>query len=99
MLRLSSSYTLPGTWRRLTVGGGVSAQSGYSEHERTQPIDNPGRAIWDARASWKIDEHWSVALNGNNLLDRKYYKATGDIDRGNYYGDPRNYVLTLRGDF
>ncbi|WP_024673760.1 TonB-dependent siderophore receptor [Pseudomonas syringae] len=99
MLRLSSSYNLPGAWRRLTVGGGVSAQSGYSEHESTQPIDNPGRAIWDARASWKIDEHWSVALNGNNLLDRKYYKATGDIDRGNYYGDPRNYVLTLRGDF
>ncbi|WP_164553104.1 TonB-dependent siderophore receptor [Pseudomonas viridiflava] len=99
MVRLSSSYTLPGTWRRLTVGGGVSAQSGYSEHETTQPIDNPGRAIWDARASWKIDEHWSVALNGNNLLDHKYYKATGDIDRGNYYGDPRNYVLTLRGDF
>ncbi|RMR02253.1 Ton-B dependent siderophore receptor [Pseudomonas syringae pv. helianthi] len=99
MLRLSSSYNLPGTWRRLTIGGGVSAQSGYSEHQSTQPIDNPGRAIWDARASWKIDEHWSVALNGNNLLDRKYYKATGDIDRGNYYGDPRNYVLTLRGDF
>ncbi|KPX33279.1 Outer membrane ferripyoverdine receptor [Pseudomonas coronafaciens pv. garcae] len=99
MLRLSSSYNLPGAWRRLTIGGGVSAQSGYSEHETTQPIDNPGRAIWDARASWKIDEHWSVALNGNNLLDHKYYKATGDIDRGNYYGDPRNYVLTLRGDF
>ncbi|OUM04589.1 TonB-dependent siderophore receptor [Pseudomonas syringae] len=99
MVRLSSRYTLPGTWRRLTVGGGVSAQSGYSTHASTQPIDNPGRAIWDARASWKIDEHWSVALNGNNLLDRTYYKATGDIDRGNYYGDPRNYVLTLRGDF
>lgn len=99
MLRLTSSYTLPGAWRRLSVGGGVSAQSGYSEHESTQPIDNAGRAIWDARVAWKIDEHWSVALNGNNLLDRKYYKATGDIDRGNYYGDPRNYVLTLRGDF
>ncbi|MBA1231553.1 TonB-dependent siderophore receptor [Pseudomonas viridiflava] len=99
LFRLTSSYTLPGAWHRLTVGAGVSAQSGYSEIESTQVIKNPGRAIWDARVSWKIDEHWSLALNGNNLLDRTYYKATGDTDRGNYYGDPRNYVLTVRGDF
>lgn len=99
MARISSNYTLPGAWRRLSVGAGVSAQSGYRETESTQVIENPGRAIWDARVSWKVDEHWSIALNGNNLLDRKYYKATGDIDRGNYYGDPRNYVLTVRGDF
>ncbi|CAM3136796.1 TonB-dependent siderophore receptor [Pseudomonas floridensis] len=99
LFRLSSSYTLPGAWNRLTLGAGVSAQSGYSKVESTQAIENPGRAIWDARVSWKLDEHWSIALNGNNLLDRTYYKATGDIDRGNYYGDPRNYVLTVRGDF
>ncbi|MFJ4145437.1 TonB-dependent siderophore receptor [Pseudomonas sp. NPDC089734] len=99
LFRMTGNYTLPGDWNRLTLGAGVSAQSGYSESESTVAIRNPGRAIWDARASWKIDENWSVALNGNNLLDRKYYKATGDIDRGNYYGDPRNFMLTLRGDF
>ena len=99
LLRLTTSYTLPGVWSRLTVGGGVSAQSGYSEHESQARIHNPGRAIWDARVAWKLDEHWTVALNGNNLLDRTYYRATGDIDRGNYYGDPRNFVMTLRGDF
>ena len=99
LLRLTSNYTLPGAWHRLSVGGGVSAQSGYSGKETTQEIHNPGRAIWDARVGWQLDEHWSVALNGNNLLDRKYYKATGDIDRGNYYGDPRNFVFTLRGEF
>ncbi|GFM56373.1 ligand-gated channel [Pseudomonas cichorii] len=99
LFRMSGNYTLPGAWNRLTLGAGVSAQSGYSEIESSAEIRNPGRAIWDARASWKIDENWSVALNGNNLLDRKYYKATGDVDRGNYYGDPRNYVLTLKGDF
>nr|WP_122317781.1 TonB-dependent siderophore receptor [Pseudomonas cichorii] len=99
LFRMSGNYTLPGAWKRLSVGTGVSAQSGYSETESAAEIKNPGRAIWDARASWKIDEHWTVALNGNNLLDRKYYKATGDIDRGNYYGDPRNYMLTLRGNF
>ncbi|RRV07248.1 TonB-dependent siderophore receptor [Pseudomonas sp. v388] len=99
LLRMTSSYTLPGAWQRLTLGGGVSAQSGYTEKESREDLENPGRAIWDARAAWKLDEHWTVALNGNNLLDRKYYKATGDTDRGNYYGDPRNFALTLRGDF
>lgn len=99
LLRVTTSYNLPGAWHRLTVGGGVSAQSGYTEKESVAPLENPGRAIWDARVAWKLDDHWTVALNGNNLLDRSYYKATGDIDRGNYYGDPRNFVLTLRGDF
>ncbi|MEG5263644.1 TonB-dependent siderophore receptor [Pseudomonas sp. JDS28PS106] len=99
LLRLTTAYTLPGAWNRLTVGGGVSAQSGYTEHESQAPIHNPGRAVWDGRVAWKLDDHWTLALNGNNLLDRKYYKATGDIDRGNYYGDPRNFVMTLRGDF
>lgn len=99
LLRVTTGYTLPGAWNRLTVGGGVSAQSGYTETQSQERLKNPGRAIWDARVAWKLDDHWTVALNGNNLLDRKYYRATGDIDRGNYYGNPRNFVFTLRGEF
>lgn len=98
MLRLSSSYNLPGAWNRLTVGAGVSADSGYKV-----PFDDnlgvSGRAIWDARASWKLDEHWRVSVNAENLFDRKYYVTSVANDRSNLYGEPRSYVLTLRGDF
>jgi len=62
-------------------------------------VANPGRAVWDARTAWQLDEHWKVALDLKNVLDRKYYEATGEVRRGSYYGAPRSYMLTLRGDF
>jgi outer membrane receptor for ferric coprogen and ferric-rhodotorulic acid len=98
MLRLSSSYNLPGAWNRLTLGAGLSADSGY-EVPSNDRLGVSGRAIWDARASWKLDENWRVSLNAENLFDRKYYVTSVATDRSNLYGAPRSYMLTLRGDF
>ncbi|MBV1810853.1 TonB-dependent siderophore receptor [Pseudomonas viridiflava] len=98
MLRLNTSYNLPGAWNRLTLGAGVSADSGYEVPSNDQ-LGVSGRAIWDARASWKLDENWRVSLNAENLFDRKYYSTAVATDRSNVYGEPRSYVLTLRGDF
>ncbi|SHN30795.1 outer-membrane receptor for ferric coprogen and ferric-rhodotorulic acid [Pseudomonas asturiensis] len=98
MLRLNTSYNLPGAWNRLTLGAGVSADSGYEVPSNDQ-LGVAGRAIWDARASWKLDENWRVSLNAENLFDRKYYSTAVATDRSNVYGEPRSYVLTLRGDF
>ncbi|MFJ4145438.1 TonB-dependent siderophore receptor [Pseudomonas sp. NPDC089734] len=98
MLRLNTSYNLPGEWNRLTLGAGVSADSGYSVPSNNQ-LGVAGSAVWDARAAWKIDEHWTVALNAENLFDRKYYTTAVALNRSNLYGEPRSYVLTLRGDF
>lgn len=100
MLRLQTSYNLPGDWNRLTVGGGVSAQSHYDASSTTGlDFGSQGYAIWDARASWKLDEHWKVSLNAENLFDRRYYTTAVATDRSNLFGDPRSYMLTLRGDF
>lgn len=100
LARVSASYTLPGGWNRLTVGGGVSAQSHYvNETSLGQAYGSPGRAVWDARIAWKLDEHWTVGLTGENLFDRTYYYSANGLDRGNLYGDPRSYMMTLRGDF
>ncbi|WP_223810087.1 TonB-dependent siderophore receptor, partial [Pseudomonas savastanoi] len=98
MLRLNTSYNLPGAWNRLTLGTGVSADSGYEVPSNKQ-LGVSGKAIWDARASWKLDENWKVSLNAENLFDRKYYSTSIATDRSNVYGEPRSYVLTLRGDF
>ncbi|USW94412.1 TonB-dependent receptor [Pseudomonas proteolytica] len=48
---------------------------------------------------YKVDENWTVALNGNNLFDRKYFETLKTSEYGNYYGEPRNYMLTVRGTF
>ncbi|MCU9946247.1 TonB-dependent siderophore receptor [Pseudomonas sp. PDM13] len=100
LARISTSYTLPGDWNRLTLGAGVSAQSRYeNETWDGYKYGAPGRAIWDARAAWKLDSHWQVSLTGENLLDRKYYASADGTDRVNLYGEPRSYMLSLRGDF
>ena len=99
LLRASTTYALPGEWNRLSVGGSVSMQSGYSTDVYGPTVSNPGRAVFDALASWKLDQNWKVGLDVKNLFDKNYYKSVGELRRGNYYGDPRSYMLTLRGDF
>lgn len=56
-------------------------------------------AVFSARAAYQIDDRWQLALNINNLLDRRYYQTIGNAASGNWYGEPRNYTLTLRGQF
>ncbi|MCU1725014.1 TonB-dependent siderophore receptor [Pseudomonas sp. 5P_5.1_Bac1] len=97
--RVSTMYTLPAEWNRVSAGVGVSAQSGFSNKTNGVEFGDGGRAIWDARVAYKLDEHWSVAVNGENLFDRRYYISAPALDRGNIFGAPRSYMLTLRGDF
>ncbi|MDH0301841.1 MULTISPECIES: TonB-dependent siderophore receptor [unclassified Pseudomonas] len=97
MLRLTTNYTLPGEWNRLSVGGGVSAQNAYVD--TYNGVSNSGRAIFDARAAYKLDAHWTVGVDIENLLDRKYFDSTGYWTRGTTYGTPRSYMLSVRGDF
>lgn len=113
LFKLWSVYTLPGDWSAWRVGAGVTAQSAsYVEGKAYRfdanwntvgetPFDfsQSGYAVYDAMVEYKVDDHWTLALNGNNLFDRKYYASVGTSEYGNYYGQPRNFVLTLRGVF
>jgi len=96
IFRAYSSYRLPGEWSRLTLGGGVSAQSGLSySNSAGVTWSQKGYAVWNAFARYQIDPVWSVALNVNNLFDRSHY-----VDNANQvYGEPRAALLTLRGHF
>ncbi|MGE8503052.1 MAG: TonB-dependent siderophore receptor [Pseudomonas sp.] len=92
MLRTWLNYRLPGEWERVSVGGGVNAQSGsagYGYNGREQA----GFAIWNARLGYRFTDELSGAMNINNLFDKRYYKS---VDYGNnYFGDPRNVLFTL----
>ncbi|MDN7143028.1 TonB-dependent siderophore receptor [Pseudomonas sp. JQ170] len=92
ILRTWANYRLPGEWQRVSVGAGVNAQSssaGFGYYGREQG----GYAVWNSRVAYAFDEHLSAALNINNLFDRKYYRAI-DYDH-NFYGDPRNVLMSL----
>jgi outer membrane receptor for ferric coprogen and ferric-rhodotorulic acid len=102
LLRASTSYRMQGALSGWTIGGGVSAQTGYSflaEDDDSVRMGEGGRAVWDLNASYRINRHWTASVNLANVFDKRYYTMVGTLARGNYYGDPRNVMLTLRGDF
>ncbi|EJU9614702.1 MULTISPECIES: TonB-dependent receptor [Pseudomonas] len=99
LLRVWGDYELAGALRDFSVGGGVTAQSDIYRLSNSVKSAQAGYAIWSGRIQYHLDEHWSVALNGNNLFDKKYYQTIGDRLTMNYYGDPRNFMVTLKGSF
>lgn len=93
------TYRMPGALENLRVGAGVSAQSASYISEGSLEMSQAGYAIYNAFADYRLNDHWNVALNGNNLADKKYYSTVGLSYYGNFYGDPRNFTLTLRGSY
>ncbi|MCR3797705.1 Fe(3+)-pyochelin receptor FptA, partial [Pseudomonas aeruginosa] len=90
LLRLWSNYDLPWQDRRWSVGGGLQAQSDYSVDYRGVSMRQGGYALVNMRLGYKIDEHWTAAVNVNNLFDRTYYQSLSNPNWNNRYGEPRS---------
>lgn len=99
LLRLWSNYNLPWQDRRWSVGGGLQAQSDYSVDYRGVSMRQGGYALVNMRLGYKIDEHWTAAVNVNNLFDRTYYQSLSNPNWNNRYGEPRSFNVSLRGAF
>lgn len=106
LLRLWTTYRLPGALNAWDVGGGINLQSStYSEGGR--PLvraTQGGYATASLRVGWRISPQWNAALNISNLFDRRYYTRLGSggfgpANFGNVYGEPRNVQLSLRMKF
>jgi outer membrane receptor for ferric coprogen and ferric-rhodotorulic acid len=104
LVRLFSSYRLPGVWQNLTLGGGVSWQSEFFG-DVFQPganhnvrITQDSYYLVDAMARYRFNEHLSTSLNIKNLFDKTYYTGLGNFGTG-FYGEPRNLQLAARWDF
>lgn len=108
MLRLSTSYRLPGNWQALTVGGALNWQSdiyraanrpvgraanGRIITQRTN-IRQEAYSVVKLMSRYAFDEHLSASLNVDNLLDEKYYDNVGFYN-GVYWGAPRTVTLSL----
>ncbi|WP_339530781.1 MULTISPECIES: TonB-dependent siderophore receptor [unclassified Pseudomonas] len=108
LLKVSSAYRLPGTWRNLTVGGAVNWQSDiyeFSDRPTGQRVGNQrvterakitqqAYAVVNLMSRYQFDEHVSASINVNNLFDKKYYERVGFYN-GVYWGDPRAITLAL----
>lgn len=99
LLRLWSNYDLPWQDRRWSVGGGLQAQSDYSVDYPGVSMRQGGYLLVNMRLGYKIDEHWTAAVNVNNLFDRTYYQSLSNPNWNNRYGEPRSFNVSLRGAF
>ncbi|TDU28711.1 outer membrane receptor for ferric coprogen and ferric-rhodotorulic acid [Panacagrimonas perspica] len=101
LVRLYTTWTPPGALKRLTVGGGVDWQS-----ESSTQVGAPGGGatlrqgavtLVKLLARWQFTPDIALQLNGNNLLDDKYY-VLDEFDN-TYYGPPANGSVSLRVSF
>ncbi|MFV3289071.1 TonB-dependent siderophore receptor [Pseudomonas sp. NY11955] len=97
--RFWNTYRLQGDWSKLTVGGGVSWNSGtslyYSSLKARATQDD--YTVASLMARYQVTDNLAATLNLNNLFDEKYYSGIGGSV--GHYGDPRNASLNLRYDF
>ena len=100
MLRVSTTYRLPGELQNLTIGGGLNWQN---EIYTTATLPNKSKirvsqgsyVLANLMARYQISPKLSASLNVNNLFDTTYFRRVGFYN-GGYYGEPRNVALNLR---
>lgn len=100
MLRLWSDWQLPGEWSKWRFGTGVNYRSKQRTGNATKvdPVQG-GYSIWNARVAYQVNKTWSAALNIENLFDKYYYASIYNSYNVSQFGAPRNFLLTLRGNF
>ncbi|MCB5185743.1 TonB-dependent receptor [Methylobacillus gramineus] len=101
LFKLFTTYTLPGAWNKVMIGGGANWQSRIYTND-TGPgnayrFTQGSYAVVNLMARYQFDEHFSAALNLNNLFDKAYY--TNTTSNMGFYGAPRNAMLTLKYQF
>lgn len=97
LFRVWTTYQLPGALSAWSVGGGISTQSEIYSLSNNIRYEQGSFTLVNARVGYNMSEHWSVALNVNNLFDEKYYQRLGTVTSGNRYGEPRAVLVSLRG--
>ena len=75
---------------QLRIGGGARYKG--TTQASGVPSSMPAYTLYDARASYEIDPHWEVALNANNVTNKRYTYCEFAICR---YGDERQLVSSL----
>lgn len=98
LLKISTDYQLPGVLSQWRIGGDLYAQSRTAADVTPYDIEQGGYTLLNLHAHYQINRQFSMQYNLNNALDKTYYQSlpTSNNWGGLYYGDPRNFNLTLR---
>jgi outer membrane receptor for ferric coprogen and ferric-rhodotorulic acid len=98
LLKIFTTYDLPGVFEGLTIGGGINYRSrAYSDG--VNPVtgapfrfQQDGYTLVNLMARYAVTENVSIQANVENLLDESYYAQAGFFSQYRY-GAPRNFNI------
>ncbi len=104
LLKIFTTYDLPGVLTGLTIGGGVNYRSkAYSDG--TNPgtgaafrFQQDGYTLVSLMARYAVTEQLQLQGNIENLFDKKYYSQAGSFSQYRY-GAPRNFMISANYRF
>lgn len=101
LLKLGTSYRLPGQFSQWTVGGNATWQSKTYYQQPSAPYwraYQQAYAVVGLMAHYTFSPELSATINVNNVFDKTYMPGLGSYGTG-VYGDPRNVLLTVKYTF
>lgn len=112
LFKVWGTYNLPGEYSAWTLGAGVRAQSKTTAKGEEWVADSSGNwtgipfnltqgayAVADVSVRYDISDTTSLTVNVNNVFDQKYFSQLGSLAKNNFYGESRNFLVTLRSTF
>ena len=95
-LKLFSTYRLPGTWDKTTIGGGINWQSATHSDE-TLDYRQGSIAVVNLMTRYDVSRDISVSLNLNNALNKEYFSTVAS--NFSTFGAPRNLTASIKYSF
>ncbi len=89
LVKLWTAARLPGAAADWKIGGGLAAQSAFT----SQGWSLPGFSTASLYAEYRLTPQLQLSLNVSNLFDKTYYQT------GGWYGEPRSFLLSVRGSY
>lgn len=105
LVKLWTTYRLPGDLNRLTIGGGVNWQSRvYSDIDAwqinsTMHWEQKAYSVASLMARYDVNDKLSATVNVANLFDKKYTASVSDWWYSGMYGPARKVALSVRYQF
>jgi outer membrane receptor for ferric coprogen and ferric-rhodotorulic acid len=104
LLKIFTTYDLPGALTGLTIGGGINYRSkAYSEG--ANPVtaapfrfQQGGYTLVNLMARYAVNEQLQIQGNIENLFDKTYYSQMGFFSQYRY-GAPRNFTISANYKF
>jgi len=104
LLRVFTTYRLPGEWDKLSIGGGINWEGRTWTIDPSAPATTNGLleqesfALVNLMARYEFSRQLSAQLNVDNVFDKKHFGMSASYGGVNYMA-PRGASLTLRYRF